>query len=361
MKSIIVSPSLDPTQNVSGISAVTQFIILNNLQVDYIHFELGKKDREKGGIFRVKSIISSLFKWNKLLKDNSDAIIHYNFPLSRSSILRDPMFMYIAKRKKMKMVIHIHGGNFLTASYTPRYLQWILKKTFALPCPFIVLSDLEKQLVSKKYSCKKIHVLPNCVDLTEASKFTKGIKESQEPLVMGYLGRIAETKGMGFLLEACKELKNRNIRFILRIAGKEEVDHQYLPLFEKELGNQFIYDGVVYGKAKDDFLKRLDVFMLPSYFEGLPMSLLECMSFGVVPITTHVGSIGEVVIQNENGVFIQVKDSNTIVEQFIGLNENREQLHTLSQHAKDTIFKLFTPSIYINKLNRLYQNPDCHD
>ncbi len=46
MKYIIVSPSLDPTQNVSGISAVTQFIIENNKSIKYIHFELGKKDNE---------------------------------------------------------------------------------------------------------------------------------------------------------------------------------------------------------------------------------------------------------------------------------------------------------------------------
>lgn len=356
MESIIVSPSLEPTQNVSGISAVTQFIISSNTKVHYIHFELGKKDKERGGIFRIKSIINSLFKWNKLLKNYPDAIIHYNFPLSKPSILRDPMFMYIARRREMKMVVHIHGGIFLTASHTPKYLQWILKKTFALPCPFIVLSNLEKQLISKNYSCKKIHVLPNCVDLKEASQYTKSTKGISEPLVMGYLGRIAETKGMSYLLESCKELKNRNIPFILRIAGKEEIKNQYLPLFEKELGEQFIYDGVVFGKSKDDFLKQLDIFMLPSYFEGLPMSLLECMSFGVVPITTNVGSIGEVVYNNKNGVFIQKQNTTDIVEQFIRFNDNRRLLQTLSQTAKSTIFKMFSPSIYINNLNHLYQN-----
>ena len=356
MQIIITSPSLDTKQNVSGISSVTQFIIDNNPKNQYIHFELGKKDKERGGIFRVKSIINSLFKWNKLLKDTPNAIIHYNFPLSKPSILRDPMFMYIARKRKMKMVVHIHGGNFLTASHTPKYLQWILKKTFALPCPFIVLSDLEKQLVSEKYPCNKIQVLPNCVDLTEASQYTKEIKESHEPLVMGYLGRIAETKGMEFLLESCKELKKRNIPFFLRIAGKEEVENQYLPVFEKELGNQFIYDGVVSGKLKDKFLKSLDVFMLPSYFEGLPMSLLECMSYGIVPITTKVGSIEEVVMDNTNGMFIQIKDSTSIVEQFTQIHKNRTLLKNLSIEAKRTIIDKFNPTAYINQLNLTYQS-----
>ena len=46
MKVIITSPSLDPAQNIGGISSVTQFIIQNNKSADYIHFELGKKDNE---------------------------------------------------------------------------------------------------------------------------------------------------------------------------------------------------------------------------------------------------------------------------------------------------------------------------
>jgi len=102
MKYIIVSPSLDPTQNVSGISAVTQFIIENNKSIKYIHFELGKKDNEKGGINRIYTILKNIISWNKLLNNNPDAYIHYNFPLSKSSILRDPIFMWIARKKSTR-------------------------------------------------------------------------------------------------------------------------------------------------------------------------------------------------------------------------------------------------------------------
>lgn len=356
MKAIIVSPSLNPEENVSGISAVTQFIISNNSKVEYLHFELGRKDKEKGGIFRIKSIVSRLLAWKRLLKQNRDAVVHYNFPLSKPSILRDPLFMYIARKKGMKMVIHIHGGNFLTAVHTPNYLERILRKVFSWNYPIVVLSELEKELINNKYACRKIEILPNCVDLSGASAFQRKEKKDHEPLVMGYLGRIAETKGMGYLLNACKELKSQGIPFILKIAGKEEVENRYLPLFEKELGNRFVYEGVVYGKTKDDFLKSLDVFMLPSYFEGLPMSLLECMGFGVVPITTNVGSIKEVVDDHRNGLFVQVKDVETIVSQIVCLHENRLFLNRLSDAAKSTIFNMFSPSAYVKKLNDIYSS-----
>ena len=61
-----MSPSLDPKQNVSGISSVTQFIISNNPDCHYIHFELGRKDNESGGLSRVKVIMKSLILWNRI-------------------------------------------------------------------------------------------------------------------------------------------------------------------------------------------------------------------------------------------------------------------------------------------------------
>ena len=100
-KIIIVSPSLDPKQNVSGISSVTQFIISNNPDYHYIHFELGRKDNESG----VKVIMKSLVLWNRILNRYPEALVHYNFPLSKMSILRDPLFMIIARWKRRKMVI----------------------------------------------------------------------------------------------------------------------------------------------------------------------------------------------------------------------------------------------------------------
>ena len=85
-KIIIVSPSLDPKQNVSGISSVTQFIISNNPDCHYIHFELGRKDNESGGLSRVKVIMKSLILWNRILNSYPEALVHYNFPLSKMSI-----------------------------------------------------------------------------------------------------------------------------------------------------------------------------------------------------------------------------------------------------------------------------------
>lgn len=353
---IITAPSLDPMQNVSGVSSVVNFIIDNNPEVNYLHFELGKKDKEKGGLHRIKRILKCYANWRKIIKENPDAIIHYSYPLSGFSIIRDFPFLSYCIKKKRKLVVHIHGGVFLTAPQIPVYLKVVLKKVFSWNVPFIVLSDSEVKILKNRFNAKNVISLPNSVDLKDAEEYAKETKcFVNNPLTIGYLGRIEPNKGMAELLAACQTLQIEGVPFKLNLAGKEQIQDEFLPHFDQRLGDNFHYAGLVSGKTKCEFIRSLDLFVLPSYFEGLPMSLLECMSYGVVPVVTPVGSIPAVVKNGENGVFINVKDSNSIVDSVKKMNNDRLLVEKLSENARKTIFKDFSPQAYIKKLNEIYE------
>ena len=360
MRIIIVSPSLDPTKNVSGLSAVTRFIIANNPHHNYIHFELGRKDDEKGGIYRVGSIISGYRAWKQLLRMHPDAIVHYNFPLEKPSILRDTPFMHAALKNGNKMVIHIHGGVYLTSESIPFPFRQVLEYVFSWNVPFITLSETEAEVLRKRFHAKHVVSLPNCVDLKDAQTFKRKYKDHSTPLTLGYLGRIAETKGMDYLLQACCLLKERHIPFCLKIAGAEEVEGQYLPQFSRTFGNQFVYSGKVSGDDKKSFLQSLDVLAMPTFFEGLPMSLLECMSYGVVPVVTPVGSIPTVVTEGRNGMLVKVKDAQSIVDAIAYLHIHRDRLEQMSKSARYYIYEHFDSDSYIDKLNSIYSTCLCH-
>lgn len=349
-KIIINSPSLDPTKNVSGISAVVQFIMSQDRELEYVHFEIGRKDDETGSFSRLSSIFSSLKQWKRLLKTYPDSIVHFNFPLTKLSIIRDSFYLHFVR--KNKLVVHLHGGNYLFEDNMPFYISWLLKRLFRKDIPFIVLSEKEKERIEEKYHAKKVFSLPNCVDLADAKNFVR--KTSAGSLTLGYIGRIAETKGMKELLEACVTMKNNQVSFKLILAGSERNGDVLLSQFRTSLGDNFKYAGVVSGKAKTLFLKEMDVFVLPSYFEGLPISLLEAMSFGAVPVTTNVGSIGTVIRDNENGMFIRLKNSDDIVEKVRHLISDTELFDQLSIKARNTIFSDFNPQDYFVKLHKIY-------
>lgn len=355
MDVIIVSPSLDPTKNVSGLSSVTRFIIENNPHHNYIHFELGRKDGEKGGIYRVGSIIRGYRAWKQLLRTHRDAIVHYNFPLEKPSIIRDPPYMHAVLKNGNRMVVHIHGGVYLTSESIPFPFRQMLNYVFSWHVPFITLSETEAETLRKRFHAKHVVSLPNCVDLKDAQTFRRKYKEDSIPLTIGYLGRIAPTKGMDYLLQACCMLKESQIPFCLKIAGAEELEGQYLPQFSNQLGNMFVYAGIVSGEKKKSFLQSLDVLAMPTFFEGLPMSLLECMSYGVVPVITPVGSIPTVVTEGQNGMFIKVKDAQSIVYAITYLHTHRDKLEQMSKSSRNYIYEQFSPDSYIDKLNNIYE------
>ena len=352
MKVIIVSPSLDFSHNVSGVSAVTNFIIKNNEKCEYVHFLQGKSDEEKGGIHRLTRIISNYKRWKLTLNEYPDAIIHYNFPLDAMSIIRDFFFMRKGIRKKRSMVIHLHGGLFLFKEKKPWILRCLLKKIFSWDVPFITLSGKEKERLLTDYKVKNVQVLPNCVDLSAAKHYTRVLEQQKMDIL--YLGRIEPNKGIDYIYKAAQVLKEKNFDFILHFAGKEQKGCNYIERFRSLLGQRFVYEGVVFGEGKNQLLRQCNVFLLPSFYEGLPISLLECMSFGMAPVTTDVGSISDFVKEGETGLFVKVKDVDSIVDALIRLAEDNQLRIKISQQAKEMIIKKLAPHSYIGKLNAIY-------
>lgn len=351
---IITSPSLNPEINVSGISSVTNFIINKNDKVSYHHFEIGKKDNESSKLYnRITRIISNIKAWKVLLKNSPRALIHYNMPLMGGAILRDFLFLQYAHIMHMPIILHIHGGYYMKKRKRPFLINKLLIKIFSWSKSVIVLSEEEKRIIEEDFKIKDIIALPNCIDLSEARTF-KRHQNSLNPLSILYLGRIEKNKGIDYILEAAKIMKERGINYHLHFAGKEETENEYIPLFKETLGDKFKYHGVVFKESKTELLKKCNIFLLPSLYEGLPMSLIESMSFGEVPIVTNVGSISSIVKDNTNGFFIKLKNAEDIAAAILKLSENHNLLYEISNNASSTIFKIYDENLYIDKLNNIY-------
>ena len=367
---LIVAPSLDMAKNVSGVSAVTNFIIANNKECKYEHFLQGRSDEESGAWKRVLRVWRNYRAWKAVIngndnvndnlnKNGNEKIIHYNFPLDTPSIIRDFFFLRAAHKMRKRMVIHVHGGLYLFKEQKPYIIKKFLNEVFSMDCPFIVLSNKEKEQIQSTYHTKNVFVLPNCVELpdwndndNQNDNQNDNLNGNGDTLHILYLGRIEPNKGMDYLYDAMKELKGQNIK--LHFAGIEQGANGYVEKYKALLGDRFIYEGVVAGKEKTALFRRCQVFVLPSLYEGLPMSLLESMSYGLVPLTTNVGSIGEYVKNGINGLLLKVKDSHSITEALTTLINEKALVKQLSEAARHTIFSQLNPKEYIEKLNSIY-------
>lgn len=355
---IIVAPSLNPEDNVSGISSVTRYIIRHSHDYEYLHFCLGRRDGETNNFARLFDIIGKLFKWIIILKNNKKSIIHYNFSLETKSIVRDIFFINIARIFRHKIVLHLHGGKYLNQKCQNGFLKRNINQILAKKEPVIVLGSREKDLVRQRYADKNnIFELPNPVELPEAdicsAKFVNTLA-----IHFLYLGRIEVNKGIGEIYSAFDNFYKEERPFVLHFAGREQGDNHYIEQFSNRFGDNFVYEGVVSGIDKENLLKKCQVLLLPSYYEGLPMSLLEAMGYGLIPIVTNVGSISEYVTNRQNGLFIRVKDANDLQRAIRELMDNKLLCETLSINSRKRIEQSCSEGEYINKLNDIYESID---
>jgi glycosyltransferase involved in cell wall biosynthesis len=350
---LITAPSLDTKHNVSGISSLVNFIINNNTSTAYTHFELGRKDNEKRGLLWFFRIIKTTLKWMFVVTGKKITLVHFNFALSKPAIIRDAPLVLYAKLIQKKMIIHLHGGDYLTDKKPPAWMRIVLKKVFSGNNPVIVLSPVEQQAVTTDYGLKNVQVLPNCVDLNDAKIFNRSFN-SEAVLNMLFIGRITTAKGIEYIYQALSKLKSKQVPFKFYMAGTGPEEKEYVEKFSALLGDGFEFKCVVSGTVKTDLFKQCDIFLLPSLFEGLPISLLESMSFGLVPVVTGVGSIKHVVTTGQNGVLVDsnpVEDTVLAIENF---NNDKALLQKLSINAVNFIFENYNPDVYLDNLNKIY-------
>jgi glycosyltransferase involved in cell wall biosynthesis len=359
---VITSPSLNTDQNVSGISAVTEFIISGNTQQKYRHFELGKKDDDTRNMAWFVALLKTYPRWLRVVLSAKDALIHFNLALEKRSLLRDSPLILATRLCNKRLIIHLHGGALFTKVSGSWWLRWHLKLLVGKRGTVIVLSEAERQLLGRELLERKVFVLPNAIRLDEAMVFRRPYP-TDDVLKLLFLGRIAMAKGIDAIFQALECLKRQGKRVKFVMAGKGPEEALYVRKCYELLGSDFEFKGVVTGEQKLALLKTCDVFVLPSLYEGMPIALLESMSFGLVPVVTSVGSVSDVVTDGRNGIILKRQSPQEIATAVVMLIENRQYMHRLSRNARRYIFAKCNAERYFNRLNTIYKDsaisPQC--
>lgn len=208
----------------------------------------------------------------------------------------EPMlYAQIAKIQGRPVVMRF-GGSFdkFYESSTPTQ-QEAIKKALQIPDRLVVLSHWWKDIFGQFVDPQKIHVIPNAVPTPPP--MPKRESRTGKPIVLFICGSEAKRKGIDAMLELVKKLHHKTHFLFVAVTDqlKTWITEQGLAEHIEMHGEQTRKD------MKDIFYPRADIFMLPSFGEGFPNSMLEAMAAGLPTITTPVGSIPEVLIPHEHG------------------------------------------------------------
>lgn len=172
---------------------------------------------------------------------------------------------------------------------------------------------------------------------------------------IGYIGRLTVGKGLEELIHVAYNLipKVANVRFIIIGEGDME-ELMKEKILQYGLSKNFILTGFVENPLC--FYKIFNIFIIPSYSEGIPSSLLEAMYFKNITLSSTAGGIPEVVRDNENGFLFEVGNFVGFENKLLNIYQNSNSLSHIKNRAHETIVRNFNLSVNIKQIENIFQD-----
>jgi len=251
------------------------------------------------------------------------------------SSTRKYLYFRLAKFFGPKIIYHFHGALFLdqymTASATRKR---IFRELFETSDLVICLSGSWATSVLSIAPRATTTVVKNAVPmpvLSEPSAAPLG------PVRITFLGLIGERKGVFDLIKAVKMIYNNGLNIHLSIAGNGETKKLREEIVKDGLEEIVEFLGWINDRVRDTLLRKTDIFVLPSYGEGMPMSILEAMSYAIPVISTRVGGIPEVVVHEETGYLIEPGDLKDLYVRLVTLVKDESKRRCMGDKGRRTI------------------------
>lgn len=287
-------------------------------------------------------------------------VVHVHFS-SDSSFMRKSLFIKRARKAGKKVVLHQHGGDFKTY-----YGQQLDKKgrdyvagILAMGDVMLVLTEGWKEFFGQITDPDKIVVFPNGIRVSKYLNEQKNVTKKEDINVSSkdfnevlFLGRICKDKGIDELIEAMKEIHSSNSNAHLFVGGIYE-DNSYRQKIEDN--SDFItYLGWVTGEEKDKYLDQCGILVLPSYYEGFPVSIIEAMLRGNAVVASAVGGIPEIIDDGKDGILIPPKDSKALQKGIEKLMNDREYASSIGILGRKKVIEKYSVEENIKRLIQIY-------
>jgi glycosyltransferase involved in cell wall biosynthesis len=298
-------------------------------------------------IFTYFKAIVLLF--GKLIADRDIKIVHIH-SASKGSFLRKSLMVMISKLFGKKVIFHVHGAKFHIFYENAGLMRGYIRFIIGLSDVIVCLSEQWKNYFESAFPGKQIAVINNVIDPPKSQIIPVNDSKVINFLFLGYIG---ERKGIYDLIEVLNSRQNNFVgRYRLTVGGNGEVE-QLKQIISKGNNGDIHYAGWVKGEKKNELLSQCDVYVLPSYNEGLPISVLEAMSYGKPIISTTVGGIPEIVKPGFNGWLMQPGDRSALRDIILEAIDQKEKLVDYGKNSL-LLAQDYMPGSVLNSLDVLY-------
>ncbi len=269
----------------------------------------------------------------------------------RGSFWRKAFLLRVYHKFGIKVVLHHHAAEFneFYASCSEKQ-KGKVRNALADADMNIVLSERLVSMIKDKEPKAKVEVLYNAVSSYSCNPYSLRARN------VLFMGRLGVRKGTFDLIEAIKRLDSeipQDVKFYLcGDVGEKAVRQRVVEL---GIDHRIAHVGWIDGAQKKEFISKSMINCLPSYNEGLPMTILETMAAGIPNVSTNIASIPEVLKNGENGFLIVPGDVDSLTDRLLRLIQDENLRLKFSQASYELINHNFTLDTNIAKLKDYYR------
>ncbi len=354
-KVLLITPSFKLN---GGVVEFNKMLIRHG-KSSFIVFEL-TSGLKKGIIGKLYGLIYDYIIFVTILIYKPVDIVHVNPSLGKNALRRDGNYIRIAKLFNKKVYVHWHGWNPDNEYLLEGKNSDLIHNTFFKADHIKVLSCQIEDKFCKMGFNNKLTLGNTFVDdeLLDVIK-TKNMKDNIFRIL--FLSTVSVNKGIYIALETYKILQSKNTNIQLTIAGSG-----------KELGNvrKYISDNQLEGiqlvghvekKAKQTFFNQSDIYLFPSFYEGMPISVLEAMGFGLPIVCSKVGALPDFFENEKMGSMIDSKEPLEYANEIIKFLNNESLRVSIGNYNAQFVKNNFLASKTISKIEDDYSSILKHD
>ncbi len=393
---LLIGPA--PSEMGGMASVIEQMLSLDwpsRFRVDLLPVTLSSDDHEPCHSRLVRHI-TQVRRLKQTIDERNVRIVHIH-TCSGMSFFRSAVDLLIAKQAGCRTILHIHGASF-DAFYDRigAMGKYMVSKTLSAAGGVVALSDAWKTKLSAMAPGAKIAVIENAVAIPmpeprasarAASRPSCDVGPATSPIAKGgrrgvaratalsgeraikacrflLLARMDDWKGIDDLLDAAAVVHKAGHQFKVTLAGPSGSagDESVLAskIANRGLTGIVTYIGPVRGKAKDDLLRATDVYIQPSHHEGMPISLLEALAFGLPIVATRVGAVPEVITDGHEGLLVPAHRPDLLANAMTRAIADAPGRSAMSKAAFDLATARFSLERFTADLLTLYRQHERH-
>lgn len=349
LKILVVTPSF------SQKGGVVEFnkLLVKYGKSDFSVFEL-RSGLKQSTIAKVVVLLSDFLRFTTRLIFTSVDVVHINPSLGKNAVFRDGNLIRIAKVFNKKVFVQWHGWNPDNEYLLEGKGKTFVQKTFFKADQIRVLSNHVAIKFTELGFTNKITLGNTFID-DELLEGASGLNINDGVFRILFLSTISKNKGIYLAIEAFRILQSKGVKCELIIAGNgDELENSKKYVTENELKNvEFV--GHVEGQSKQNVFRKSNVYLFPSYYEGMPTSVLEAMGFGLPVVCSNAGALAEFFEDGVMGFRIEDMNAQLFADALLKISSDPERSQTMGAFNSNYARNRFLASESVVTIERDYQ------